>query len=98
MKIIESAFAGTLESSDLMIRVMPAEQNEITIELNSSVLKQFGETIELVIRDTLEKMNVSCAHLIVDDKGALDCVIRARVQAAVMRACALKEIDWSKMQ
>ncbi|NKI73735.1 citrate lyase ACP, partial [Dickeya sp. CFBP 2040] len=30
-------------------------------------------------------------------KGALDCVIRARVQSAVLRAAGVDEIDWEKL-
>ncbi|WP_302059070.1 hypothetical protein [Lelliottia amnigena] len=35
--------------------------------------------------------------IIVEDKGALDCVIRARLQSAVLRAAEAQPIDWSKM-
>ena len=97
MKIVQQAFAGTLESSDVLIRVSPAETHGITIELNSSVMKQFGDVIESVVRATLTNMGVTDATVIVDDKGALDCVLRARVQAAAMRAANITDIDWSKL-
>ncbi|EED25724.1 citrate lyase acyl carrier protein [Vibrio sp. 16] len=56
------------------------------MEIISSVEKQFEPAIRNVIMSTLEEMGVSAVRLSVNDKGALDCVIRARVQAAIMRA------------
>lgn len=49
MKIIKNATAGTVESSDIMITVQPIESTENTIELESSVEKQFGNQIRQVI-------------------------------------------------
>ncbi|WP_268807390.1 hypothetical protein [Colwellia marinimaniae] len=50
-----------------------------------------------MVRATLTNMGVTDATVIVDDKGALDCVLRARVQAAAMRAANITDIDWSKL-
>jgi citrate lyase subunit gamma (acyl carrier protein) len=58
----------------------------IEIELSSSVEKQFGEAIRREIFSTLESMGVKSARITAVDKGALDCVIRARVKTAVCRA------------
>lgn len=91
MKITKAAIAGTLESSDALIRIEPA--NSLTVEINSSVGKQFGEAIEQTIRSTLAKLGVTEANVIVEDKGALDCVLQARVKAAVMRATD-EAINW----
>ncbi|OOF59800.1 citrate lyase acyl carrier protein [Rodentibacter myodis] len=91
MKITKSALAGTLESSDALVRIEPA--NCLTIEINSSVGKQFGEAIEQTIRATLAKLGVTKAFVAVEDKGALDCVLQARVKAAVMRATD-EAINW----
>ncbi|MCO7256589.1 citrate lyase ACP, partial [Dickeya oryzae] len=41
MKIIKEALAGTFESSDLLVRVSPA-QGPLTVVINSEVIKQFG--------------------------------------------------------
>ncbi|OOF80393.1 citrate lyase acyl carrier protein [Rodentibacter caecimuris] len=94
MKINKSAVAGTLESSDALIRIEPA--NSLTIEINSSVGKQFGEAIEQTVLATLAKLNVSEALVTVEDKGALDCVLQARVKAAVMRATD-EAINWETL-
>ncbi len=95
MQINQRSYAGTLESSDLLVEVLPSETDSLEIELTSSVEKQFDELILNVVTATLEELGVTCATVVVNDKGALDCVIRARVQAAVMRASDSSEINWS---
>ncbi|MGL5616861.1 MAG: citrate lyase acyl carrier protein [Sarcina sp.] len=85
MKIIKAAMAGTVESSDISIAIEPNESG-IVIELNSSVEKQFGKQIRKVITETLEALEVKNAKVKAIDKGALDCIIKARVQTAVTRA------------
>lgn len=85
MEIKKAAMAGTVESSDISIAIEPNE-NGIIIELNSSVEKQFGKQIKKVITETLEALEVKSAKVKAIDKGALDCVIKARVQTAVTRA------------
>lgn len=94
MQIIKPAVAGTLESSDAMIRVVPAQG--VDIEINSSVGKQFGEQIETTIRTVLTKLNVTDVQIIVEDKGALDCVLQARLKTALQRACD-EAINWEAM-
>lgn len=94
MQIIKPAVAGTLESSDAMIRVVPAQG--VDIEINSSVGKQFGEQIETTIRTVLTKLNVTDVQIIVEDKGALDCVLQARLKTALQRACD-EAINWGAM-
>lgn len=50
MKIIKDALAGTLESSDVMIRIGPSSEPGIRLELESLVKQQFGAAIEQVVR------------------------------------------------
>lgn len=95
MKIIKDALAGTLESSDVMIRIGPSSEPGIRLELESLVKQQFGAAIEQVVRETLAKLGVERALVSVDDKGALECILRARVQAAALRAAEQTEIQWS---
>lgn len=96
MKIINSAQAGTLESSDVYIQVNPIDEDIVDIELESSVEELYGEMIEELIRDILKQMDVSHVNVKVQDKGAMDLVIKARLQAAVLRACVRsREPDWS---
>ena len=82
--ILYSASAGTLESSDVYVEIAPAESG-IQIDLNSVVQAQFGDDILAVVREVLNECGVDSARLTVQDRGALDCVIRARVETAVLR-------------
>lgn len=94
MEIKKPAVAGTLESSDCMVTVEPGE-GSVDLELSSVVIRQFGPQIRKVIFETLERLEVTDAHVTVVDKGALDCTIKARVECAVYRSCGVKEnLPW----
>ncbi|QBC02603.1 citrate lyase acyl carrier protein [Enterobacter cloacae] len=96
MKIVQAAMAGTLESSDLMVKVSPVESG-LDVVIQSEVYKQFGDRITEVVNETLSAFSINQGQIIIDDKGALDCVIRARVQAALLRGTAREEISWEKL-
>ncbi len=83
---VKEAFAGTLESGDILIQISPSEEQGLHIELQSTVAYQFGRQIKQVITETLEGLDVRDANVRATDKGALDCTIRARVTAAAVRA------------
>ena len=83
MKIVTAAVAGTLESSDVYVKVEPCETLEIQVE--SVVYQQYGSQIRACVADTLESLGVQQGKVSLQDKGALDCVIRARVETAVKR-------------
>lgn len=83
---INNAIAGTLESGDIMIQIFPPETPGLDIELDSSVAQLFGEQIKKVIDETATGLGLADARIRAIDKGALDCTIRARVTAAVVRA------------
>ena len=84
MQIRRKASAGTMQSSDLMVVVSPADSLQIDIE--STVKKQFEHLIRARILETLEQLQVTAGHVQVSDRGALDYAIAARVEAAVQRA------------
>ncbi|WP_346915931.1 citrate lyase acyl carrier protein [Clostridium sp.] len=86
MVINKISKAGTLESNDIYVIIMPNEEGGIAIELESMVMKQFGADIEKAIRETLDTLEVKNAIVKAQDKGALDYTIRARVETAVKRA------------
>lgn len=93
MKITKAALAGTFESSDLLVKVSPSDEG-LDVVINSEVIKQFGEQITTVVHETLAALGVTDGLVIVDDKGALDCVIRARVQCAVLRGAQEEALNW----
>ena len=61
------------------------------------VIRQFGAQIRAVINDTLSRLDVVEGDITVEDKGALDCAIRARLQTALLRAAGNPVIDWEKL-
>ncbi len=84
MDISKCASAGTMESSDVYVEI-ESSQDGLNIQLESVVLQQFGEKIQTVIREVLEEQGVENAGVRVIDRGALECVIRARLETAVLR-------------
>ena len=94
MEIKMAAVAGTLESSDCMVTVEPGS-GRIDLDLDSVVIRQYGRQIRKVIYDTLQNLEIDNVKLTVVDKGALDCTIKARIEAAVFRSNDInKNIPW----
>ena len=84
MKILKNAVAGTLESSDLFVQIEP-DENNLTLEIDSVVANQHMDAIRAAVLETLKEFEVSSGKIFIKDKGALDCVIRARVETALKR-------------
>ena len=84
MKIKKSAMAGTLESSDAQVTIEPASGLELNIQ--SSVLNQYGRQIKATVLETLDRLDVKDAKVTIVDKGALDCTLKARIEGAVFRS------------
>lgn len=84
MEILKNASAGTMESSDAYVEIEPGSDG-LELQLESVVMGQFGDAIEETVRDVLRELTVENAKVRVVDRGALECVIRARVETAVLR-------------
>ena len=84
MIILKKGQAGTMQSSDLMVIVEPAPK--LTIEIESTVKKQFEHLIRARIEQVLAKFGVTSGLINVSDRGALDYAIEARLEAALQRA------------
>ncbi|HSK69595.1 MAG TPA: citrate lyase acyl carrier protein [Candidatus Limnocylindria bacterium] len=96
MDIEKTAIAGTLESSDAMVTVEPG-QNGIELTVSSPVLHQFGRAIKRTVLDTAGALGVENARITVNDKGALECTLRARLESAIYRSAGQTEnIPWGK--
>lgn len=85
MKIVKDAVAGTLESNDVMVSVSPGS-GRVEVEVESIVLEQFGEAIRQTALEAAKDASVTDARIALNDRGALDCTIRARVETALRRA------------
>ena len=84
MKIIKKASAGTMESSDVYVQIEPGSEG-VQLQLESVVAQQFGNSIKKAVREVLKELNVEHAKVRIVDRGALECVLRARVETAVLR-------------
>lgn len=84
MEITKCAAAGTMESSDAYVEIEPKEDG-LEVALESVVQAQFGDAILETVHEVLGECGVKNARVRVVDRGALECVIRARVETAAMR-------------
>jgi citrate lyase subunit gamma (acyl carrier protein) len=78
------AQAGTMQSSDLMVLVEPADA--LVIEIESTVKKQFEHLIRARVEAVLAAEDVTAGRVRVTDRGALDYAIQARLETALLRA------------
>ena len=66
-KIIRRATAGTLESSDVLVTLEPAQEG-LEIELNSVVQNQFGAAILETVQEVLKELDVQDARISIVDR------------------------------
>ncbi|HOS69384.1 MAG TPA: citrate lyase acyl carrier protein [Bacillota bacterium] len=93
MQLKHPAVAGTLESCDVQVTIHPNDGMGLDIHIESIVKAQFGDAILETVRDVLAAFEVFDASVYLVDKGALDWVIRSRMQAAICRAADCS-FDW----
>jgi citrate lyase subunit gamma (acyl carrier protein) len=84
--LYRNAQAGSLESGDVMVRVSPCEEDEVSIHIESKVSPRFSNAIRNTVRQTAQELGVRNARFEIIDHGALDFVLRARVTTALKRA------------
>lgn len=94
MEIIQRGIAGSVESNDVKIIIEPSDIPGIDIELQSVVIKQFGNQIRQVVEETILSKGIENAKVYVMDKGAIDFVIKSRTEAALSRACGKERWVW----
>lgn len=85
MEVVQNAVAGTLESNDVFVSVEPG-QGKLDIVVQSIVFEQFGKDIFNAAQEVCVQLGVENASLRLEDRGALDCTIKARVETALKRA------------
>ena len=94
MEITRPAVAGTLESSYCQVMIEEGD-GKVEFSLESSVINQYGNQIRKVALETLKNLGVDNAKVTMVDKGALDCTIKARIEAAVYRSVLQTEdLPW----
>ena len=95
MEIKKPAIAGTLESSDCQIMIRPNGGEGISIDLESDVKMMFGASILATAEKILKDFGITDAYVEIHDKGALDCVIKSRMQCVICRGAEV-HYDWSR--
>jgi citrate lyase subunit gamma (acyl carrier protein) len=99
MRICKTASAGTLESSDVLVSVEPGTGATVEIEIEGASAARFGDQIRAVVGRTLAEFRVDCGRVRLQDKGALDCTIKARLSAALIRSSEDAEpVRWESLQ
>ena len=97
MEIKESASAGTIEKCDCLVTVSKGEW-DIKINLSSKVLYQYGDSIRNTILQTLKKLDINDVTVDVEDMGAFEYVIVARLEAAIYRSQKqMDQIPWGDL-
>lgn len=86
MKATKSVTAGSLESSDVLVTISPATKAGIEYRIDSIVIKQFGARIRGVTEEVVAAAGLDSASVLVQDRGALECTLRARLETAIARA------------
>ena len=83
---MNTAQAGTLESMDCLVTVsQTAPGVGVKIQITGSSAARFKSAMEKKTAEVIASMNVKDIDISIQDNGALDIVLGARVEAAVKR-------------
>ncbi len=84
MKLLKNAAAGTLESSDCRVCVSPADG--VILEYNGANSVIFADRTKKLVDEVLKENDLSGAKITIQDQGAIEITIRARLECALERA------------
>ena len=84
-KIGVSGNKGKGIKSDCYVELEITDSDGLNIELKSRVKALYGNQITALALKILAYFNVKNAHLIIEDSGALDFVLAARIEAAIRK-------------
>lgn len=86
-KVLRNAQAGLVKKGDVLVELFTQEAgNGIAVEISSPVKQEFGAQIEATVRAVLLENQVEDCLVRLEDKGAMDFALRARMETAVRRA------------
>lgn len=92
--MLHEATAGTSESGDARVSISPKPGAGLILDLRGPSIPRFGTDIESVVIKTLTALGISDALVTIDEKGALDATIQARIAAACERAADTPSTPW----
>ncbi|MGA9753481.1 MAG: aldolase/citrate lyase family protein [Acidobacteriota bacterium] len=84
--IAEAGRRGEKVRSDCWVRVEPTSRGGLKLSVTTKVEAMYGDAVRATCTKALESLGVKHAAVTVEDFGALDFVLMARVEAAVKRA------------
>lgn len=83
---MKTAQAGTVESMDCVVTVREETSGKgLGVELQGGSVARFKTVMEKTVLEKAKELGLDDATLSVQDNGALDVVLRARVETAVKR-------------
>ncbi len=83
---MKTSQAGTLESMDCLVTLEEAPRcSGVTIEITGASAARFKSAMEKKINETLAALGADDLRVTVQDNGALDIVLGARVETAYKR-------------
>jgi citrate lyase subunit beta/citryl-CoA lyase len=85
-KIAEAGRRGDKVRSDCWVQVEPKGRGGIKLTVTTQVEAMYGDAVRATCARTLEALGVKHAAVTVEDHGALDFVLAARIECAVKRA------------
>lgn len=83
-KIKKIASAGTVESSDCLVTVGPSDH--LALEYKGANSAVFQKRTEALLWEVLKKYGIDGADITIQDQGALEITMRARLETALERA------------
>ena len=88
-KIKRGATVGNAkQNADCVIEIKPRSKG-IKINLNSLVKNQYGDAIRSAVKSELKKQDIAAAEVTITDRGAIDPVLRARMECVIKRGRGL---------
>lgn len=98
MNISETTRAGRQDKADLELTIAPATDGTISVDLTSSVERLFGNRIRSYCSRYLNDCGVTSCSITAIDDGALDFVIKSRLEAAMFKqdASLLEKFPFEK--
>jgi citrate lyase subunit beta/citryl-CoA lyase len=82
-KIASAGNKGKGIRSDCFVTIELIENKGLDIQLESKVKVLYGDSIIALTKNILNFFNIKNAKVLIEDKGALDFIIAARIEAAV---------------
>jgi citrate lyase subunit beta/citryl-CoA lyase len=82
-KIVTAGNKGKGIRSDCFVTMELQESDGIQLEIQSKVIVFYGESIKHLALSMLEFFEIANAKLLIEDTGAIDCVLSARIEAVI---------------